>query len=661
MKHNFFLKAAFTFIMCGSISLASAADIYVSNGAGDDTKDGLSAANAVKTISKAFTISLVGDVIHIMDMISLSNEPTKTGARGDIDIAGLTSTKTYTVNGVTYSTWNVGGNLGIIPHTRSVTIVGDDKASCGFDGNGTSCLIRQDLSALGANNGGTGVAGITEITYKNLTFKNGKSNDASGGGGIYVRGGFPVLFTKAKFENCEFITNTGNQGTTMKTGGGLFMKHGALELKKCRFAENMATKGGAMYIEGGDVLIDSCVIENNDLSAVANSNGAAILAVLPSAGIILNMDVKNTLFKNNKVASYGGAISTYETNAISSGTLNMKYTNCAFVENNSGTGLGGAIYVNNSLAGTTSNTTANVSFINTTFYNNVAGAASGGAIGVYSLLANSKFDMINCTVSGNKVSGTTGAAGAGVRFLKGSSAGIRTIKNSILENNTAVDANMANAADYADLGMEANVDPVTFVETRSYEPGTTLIIEKSLIGSCKNTDFDTQFPLNKTNYAFELNGSIVNSFKAKLGAFDEEKNYFPLQATSEAIGYGLTSYLTSLNPSILTDQIMRYRPATACSAGAYEFETVTTPPPAGLKNVQKGSLVVYRNANNQLVVNNTTANAGIITVCNMMGQVVATAQMTGTVTTINKAIKAGAYVVMLSSNGKVSTQKVILN
>jgi hypothetical protein len=306
-------------------------------------------------------------------------------------------------------------------------------------------------------------------------------------------------------------------------------------------------------------------------------------------------------------------------------------------------------------------TTQDVSFINTTFNGNQAGANTGGAIGVNSYLVNSKFNLINCTVSGNKVAGTTGASGAGVRFLAASSASVRKILNSIIENNTAADANVANDVDYADLGMANIVDAVSLAETPSYVAGTTLIIDKSIIGSCQNVDFATQFPTNNVNYVFAKDGDVTKSFVAKLDAFDEEKNYFPLLAGSPAIGYGNTAYLTGLNPSVLTDQIMRYRPATACSVGAYEFETVTTPPPAGLKNVQKGSLVVYRNANNQLVVNNTSANAGIITVCNMMGQVVATAQLTGAITTINKAIKAGAYVVMLSSNGKVSTQKVILN
>jgi len=364
------------------------------------------------------------------------------------------------------------------------------------------------------------------------------------------------------------------------------------------------------------------------------------------------LNIKNTVFKNNKSATYGGAFSCTETNAITTGASNIKFTNCAFVNNTTGTGLGGAVFVNNFLAGTT----ADISFVNTTFAGNQAGATTAGAIAVNSLLINSKFNMINCTVSGNKVTGTNGAGGAGVQFLKGSTAGVRTIKNSILENNSAVDANPASLVDYADLGMENNADPVTLTETPSYVAGTTLIIEKSLIGSCKNADFETQFPLNKANYAFELNGSIANSYKAKLGTFNEEKNYFPLLATSEAIGYGNSAFLSGLTPAVTTDQIGRNRPAVNCSAGAYEFETIS-----GMKNTENKSWYVYKNAANQLVVKNMSDCSGLITVCNMMGQVVASAGLEGSFTTIEKILNAGIYVVIVKNGNQTNTQKVILN
>lgn len=649
MKHKNFFKTVFTLLLCGSISMASAADIYLAS-SGSDTNDGLSAGTAVKTLSKAFTIAQAGDVIHVMDMINISDEPKKpSSARADIDISGLNTEKVYTVNGVTYTTWNAAnGTLGIIPHTRSVTLIGDDKATCGFDGNNASCIIRQDHSALGADNGGVGVPGMTVITYKNLTFKNGKSNDSSGGGGVYIRGGFPTVFSTGNFENCDFTGNEGKQNADFKAGGGVTLIHGSASFKNCKFSENKAFRGAGIYMQNGTVTVDDCLFENQDISEITNSYAGAIFAGTTAANAILNLTVNNSVFINNKVATNAGVFSTVET-SFSPTSTNVKFTNCAFVGNTAVAGLGGAVFLNNVTAGNTQD----ISFINSTFYNNKAGATSGGAIAVSSYLVNSKFNMINCTVSGNKVTGATGAGGAGVRFLKGSSAGIRTIKNCILENNTAEDANMTALSDYADLGMEANDDL-----SSSYNPGTTLIIEKSIIGSCQNADFSTQFPNNKSNYVFELNGSIANSYKAKLGVFDEEKNYFPLLVGSEAIAYGDVSFLTSLTPSVTTDQIGRNRPATNCSAGAYEFETIS-----GVKTTVNNSIAVYRNANNQLTVKNDeeVISAGTITVCNIMGQIIMSTPMTGSITTINKDLTSGVYLVLVNINGNVSTKKIMLN
>ena len=663
MKHKNFLHAALTLLMCGSFTFASAADIYLSN-SGVDSNDGLTMGAPVKTLSMAFTKSLAGDVIHVMNMININEEPKTTSTtRADIDISRIDPLKKIDQNGVTYTTWNIrSGTEGIMVPAISLTLVGDDKTTCGFDGNDVSSIIRQDH----------GTTGTATITYKNLTFKNGKSPDNSGGAAVYFRlQNVAAAGQAGQFINCDFIAN---KSKTDKPGGAIAVvqQPGVVSFKHCRFAENIASKGAAMYIERGTVSIDSCIFENHDLTTAitghltttfpATSVGAAIHTNLAAASQSIILNVKNTLFKNNKAGANGGAFSTAETNptTVLSGTHNIKFTNCAFVNNTTSTGLGGAVYFHNVNVGTTQD----ISFINTTFTGNQSGANTAGAIAVNSLLVNSKFNLINCTVSGNKVAGTTGAAGAGVRFLKGSSASVRKIQNCIIENNTAVDANIANEADYADLGMEDIVDPVTSAVTNSYTAGNSLIIDKSIIGSCKNTDFATQFPTNNVNYIFAKDGSIANSYVAKLGTFNEEKNYFPLLAGSPAIAYGNTTYLTDLTPAVVTDQIMRYRPATACSAGAYEFETALVPPPtppAGLKNIANNLMVVYKNANNQLIVKNNTENAGIITVSNMMGQVVATAQMTDAITTINKSIKAGVYVVMVSVNGKVSTQKVILN
>lgn len=652
MKHNFLLKAAFTLIMCGSITMASAVDIYLSS-SGNDTNNGLSAGSPVKTLSRAFTIAMEGDVINVMDMINISDEPKKSGSRTEIDVTAVDATKVLVVNGVTYTTWNSGnGTIGIIPHTRSITIQGTNKSTCGFDGNNVSCIIRQDQ-------GGTGTA---TIRYKNLTFKNGKSDDNSGGGAVYVRlSNIVEQGQAALFENCDFIAN---KSKVDKPGGAVSVIQypGVVSFKNCRFAENIGSKGAGLYVERGTVTVEDCIFEDHNLTEpvtgyltsafTATSVGAAIHANLLASGQILILDVKNTLFKNNKVGANGGAFSTSHSNAITAGTMNIKMTNCAFVDNATLTGTGGAVYINNIHEGPL----ANIAFINSTFNNNVSGSNAGGAVSVNLLYAGSNFDMINCTVSGNKVTGSTGVAGAGVRFQPASANSVRRILNCIIENNTAMDANLAMPSDYADLGMGMIVNAETQAETPSYVAGTTLIIEKSLIGKCDNADFSTQFPNNNSNYVFELNGSIVNSYVAKLGTFDEEKYYFPLLAGSEAIAYGNASFLTSLTPSVTTDQIGRNRPATAISAGAYEYETVSS-----VRNTKASEFKVYRNANNQLIINTSADKTGNFSLMNMMGQVVLSAPLTGEVTTIQTQLKAGAYVIKMTVNGETSSQKVVLN
>ncbi len=609
-----------------------AADIYLSSG-GSDTNNG-SAGAPVKTLSKAFTMAQVDDVIHVTSMININEEPTGTGARATIDITGLSTTLVLVKDGVTYTTWNASnGTLGIIPHTRSMTIVGDSKATCGFDGNNASCIIRHDQSL-----------GSAVITYKNLTFKNGKTTDNSGGGAVYVRqsGWAAVGGPITNFENCDFLNNLAK---TDKPGGAVCVLPAAVNFKSCRFAENIASKGAGLYVERGKVSLEDCIFENHDLTveaptltaaAVATSNGAALMANLLSSGDSLKLDVKNTLFKNNKAAN-GGAFSTGESNAITAGKTNVTFTACAFVGNTAATGTGGAAFINNTFLGPT----ADISFINTTFNDNLSGTNTAGAILGKSLITGS-INMINCTVSGNKVTGTSGAGGAGVRFGIATATSTRKIQNCILENNIAVDANPTSAADYADLGIENSVDPVTLAETPSYVAGTTLIIEKSLIGSCKNTDFETQFPMSKVNYAFELNGSIANSYKAKLGVFNEEKNYFPLLAASEAIGYGKVSFLTGLTPAVTTDQIGRNRPAVNCSAGAYEYEAVS-----GIASNKDSHFIAYA-VNSSVVVSGEGMTGQNLSIYSIDGRIAKSMIMTSD--KVNVPLNKGFYIVKAGVN-----------
>ena len=151
-------KQAASLLLCCLITTASAKEIYLSSN-GKDKNDGTTPATAVKTLSKALSLADKGDEIKVSGFIDISKEPTS-------DQYG---------NGC----YNLKGNQGVKFPNKALTITGDDRETCGFDGtsnsgNGTGCL-RLD----GVYDG---------LTVKNLTIKNG---DPCGdkGGGAYIRGG----------------------------------------------------------------------------------------------------------------------------------------------------------------------------------------------------------------------------------------------------------------------------------------------------------------------------------------------------------------------------------------------------------------------------------------------------------------------------------------
>jgi len=539
MKKITFLKTVCVLLLCGVTSYSYATDIYLSSTGGSDTNDGTS-GHPVATLSKALTISLANDIIHVSGFIDMTLEPFNTTASYKPAVAG---TNSITVNGVTYNTWNYSSAgtqanavFGVFTLSRAITIIGDDKSTCGFDGKNTTCLIRQDYS--------TGL-----IKYQNLTFKNGKSADASGGGAMYIRG------TNTSVTNCEFTANASaaTSGNTI-AGGAITVLSSTVLVSSCHFTANIAKFGACISAQTGSITIDGCTFENNDVSGIASSNGAAIYLKTPGYSAALNIDVKNSVFKDNKTASDGGAILCTDGGAFAT---TAKFTNCAIISNTSSTN-GGGVAVYNSTVGAT----LNLSFINTTFSGNTAGSNFGGAIFGYSALTGSSINLVNCTVSENKVTGTSGGGGAGIRYASGTINSVRTIYNTIIENNTSTTEDMStNINNYNDFVVQGD----------AYTAGSTLIIDKSFIGKAGNTNFSTQFSgSNTVNYAAVTNGNIANSFVAKLGFFNPTFNCYPLETVSPAIGYGDSHYLMDLGVS--TDQVGKTRLFTnnKCDAGSLE-------------------------------------------------------------------------------------------
>lgn len=128
----------------------------------------------------------------------------------------------------------------------------------------------------------------------------------------------------ATFKNCSFSNNT------VSSHGGVFYVAGTVTATDCAFTDNSASGyGGAVYIvSGGTVTATNCTF---------GESGHPNRSTLQGGAIYLNggtIDLDSCTFSNNEATTNGGAIQT------NGGTL--KAYNCNFLENKS-TKTGGTI------------------------------------------------------------------------------------------------------------------------------------------------------------------------------------------------------------------------------------------------------------------------------------------------------------------------------
>jgi predicted outer membrane repeat protein len=539
MKNIYFLKTVFTLILCGFFSLiqAQVTTIYLS-ATGNDSNNGLTAATAVKTFSKAHDLAVSGSTIIVRGMIDFSTDP------------------------AIVPTLPAGFSL-----TKNLIIQGGTIAADGFDGKALTQLIR---------------SGGFNLSLSRLTIKGGSSS----------------------------------------------------------------LTGGALLVTGGTITITDVVFDGNK----STGRGGAI-AFEPATALTVNL--RNTVFINNSTMMEGGAFLYADTAAPFANSIT--FTNCAFISNTAiaTTAMtGGAGYINNN----TATASLQLSFINSTIAKNQAGASSSGGLFIGNAQSNSNIVLTNCTVTDNSCL-LAGSGGAGIRVASAvtGAGGKVKIYNCIIENNNYPGTAITLIGYNTDFAWQGE----------GFTPGTNLIIENTLLGkpgSSTNAKWAAaNFPNSRINYVVS-NGvdPVTNSYLAKLEAFDATTNSYALGSDSFALAYGLTTYLSTLVPSVTTDQLNFPRPSPACSAGSREKNP--TGPALGLKKNFDSSIFVYRNANNLITVENSTNDfTGSITVYNTLGQVVAKTAAIKAITTIDKTLNAGVYIVMLNNAAGSSAKKVIIN
>ncbi len=322
------------------------------------------------------------------------------------------------------------------------------------------------------------------------------------------------------------------------------------------FGTTTAIDGGALLLTGGTINITNVNFNDNRCTG----KGGAI-AFKPATALTVNL--LNTIFKSNTTKSDGGAFAYLETAAVAN---SITFTNCALISNTANfttATIGGAGHITNSLG------TLQLSFINSTIAKNAAGGSSSGGLFIGNAFTNSNIVLTNCTVTENSC-GSAGSGGAGMRVANTvqTNGGKVKLYNCILENNiypTTVSGStvIGYTTDFA-------------WQSEGFTAGGNLIIENTLLGRPGSPNHDkwkvvtNSFPTSKYNYVAVVNGDVKNSYLAKFGTFNSTYNFLPLQSGSFALGYGVTSHLTGLTPSITTDQIGNTRIGSNCDAGAIE-------------------------------------------------------------------------------------------
>lgn len=189
--------------------------------------------------------------------------------------------------------------------------------------------LVEDCDFFGnAAEGGFGWGGAIMIQYdsrpviRDCTFQNNTSID-DGGAIFVIYESYPVV------ENCDFTQNAAEDrgGAIWQTDGRFNPRPSQIELRDCRFVENTATSGGAVYVAGHSASnIARCEFIRNS----AEHGGAVHISGDRHAGAICE-----SVFLGNRARGLGGGVRL----GIK---LNPTIQQCMFVGNEAGD-QGGAI------------------------------------------------------------------------------------------------------------------------------------------------------------------------------------------------------------------------------------------------------------------------------------------------------------------------------
>jgi hypothetical protein len=634
MKNNYFLKTVFTFLLCGFFTFSFGADIYLSS-TGLDTNDGLTAGAPVASFSVAQTLASSGATIYVSGMIDMWSDP-----------ANTTYTLILPLSPVTYSTTNKTG----IVIAKSLTIQGTSAATDGF--NGTSGANSTRFFTLSS---------AYTLTLKNLKLANGKiesTSVATAGGAIFMSNGNIVA------ENVVFDGNIAT-GNSAITGGVMYISGTSATgttFKNCIFSNNAADKTGAFYINnwtgvikfegcsfianesklafGGSALFIRSSNDNNSLSLInctvaknkvlnASTNGGAVYPYKGSANTVVNI-INTTITENTTAGAFTTSAGVFVLNSAGNylGKLNISNS---IIEGNTAPG---GVYAD-------FNTTTTAPTATTLQINNSIIGRQGASVAIPSgcFGLTNQFGYLTATSTTNDLKAGLAPFNATNNYypLYSGSAAVGYGNSTFLTSYSTTDqlgnirtlgaTNYAGAWESTPIATTTPSAPTALVATAG--DGQVSVAFKSAATGGSNV----------TNYKYSVNdGSFVT--------------LDPVQTAGPIVITGLTNN-TAYTVKLIAVNANGDSPASVASNEA-------TPTGTTALNNPTTAVSIFKNAINQLVVNNASQKTGTVTVYNAMGQRVASEALNASTTTINKTFTSGVYVVTLNISGNTRSTKIIL-
>jgi predicted outer membrane repeat protein len=421
MKHVYLFLLIISMI---TLQKAEAKDIYLS-AAGNDTNDGLSAAGAVKTLTRVNEIINMEDVVHISGIIKITEEPDFANR-----IEDGTQDPPTPENGIYL--YHRGYFFRNALKLAAITFRGEDPAKDGFSGEDQAALFQ--------------FQGANPVTFKNLSFMKASTHRAANGEYGSDASAFWVLGTELAFENCIFTQNdiarNPDNPADPRDGwgdrGALTINSGDVSFKNCEFTENTGREGGALFLSAGNILIEDCYFGYNNCAEINDSKGGAIHTWVHGADGPLTITITRSTFEGN-TAKKGGAIALLDKVSYQPTSTTLNIDRCTFIGNSAFQNEGGAILLDNFMGRQSADI---VTVSNSLFYDNNT-ASFGGAICIWNVQPGSRFDLINSTLYGNFTNGNPGHGG-GLSFMNGYETYLppnlqKNIYNSILDGNYALD------------------------------------------------------------------------------------------------------------------------------------------------------------------------------------------------------------------------------